>query len=184
MEIHLAPDLYSFPHFPRFTSTYILSVFRLKSGSKTNLLRHIRRVHDDIGEPSDNDLFPVLEEEGRAVSSEQDKENINSNSSSPNLRPESNDTTNKPINAPAKLNYHPSIFDEDEIAEKDADTAEPNVEDDGFELFSFLERGKNINLKKTISSFIMHKLLFWLKKFKFDFNAPGSWYKFKFNYFF
>ena len=148
MEIHLAPDLYSFPHFPRFTSTYILSVFRLVSGSKTNLLRHIRRVHDDIGEPSDNDLFPVHEEEGRVVSSEQDKENINSNSSSPNLRPESNDTSKKPINAPAKLNYHPSIFDDDEIPEKDADTAEPNVEDDGFELFSFLERGKNINLKK------------------------------------
>lgn len=148
MEIHLAPDLYSFPHFPRFTSTYIISVFRLISGSKTNLLRHIRRVHDDIGEPSDNDLFPVLEEEGRVVSSEQDKENINSNSSSPNLRPESNDTSKKPINAPAKLNYHPSIFDDDEIPEKDADTAEPNVEDDGFELFSFLERGKNINLKK------------------------------------
>ena len=148
MEIHLAPDLYSFPHFPRFTSTYIISVFRLISGSKTNLLRHIRRVHDDIGEPSDNDLFPVHEEEGRVVSSEQDKENINSNSSSPNLRPESNDTSKKPINAPAKLNYHPSIFDDDEIPEKDADTAEPNVEDDGFELFSFLERGKNINLKK------------------------------------
>ena len=148
MEIHLAPDLYSFPHFPRFTSTCILSVFRLVSGSKTNLLRHIRRVHDDIGEPSDNDLFPVHEEEGRVVSSEQDKENINSNSSSPNLRPESNDTSKKPINAPAKLNYHPSIFDDDEIPEKDADTAEPNVEDDGFELFSFLERGKNINLKK------------------------------------
>ena len=143
--LDLAPDFYSFPYFPRFT--HILSVIRLISGSKTNLLRHIRRVHDDIGEPSDNDLFPVLnpllEKEGRVVSSEQDKENINSNSSSPNLRPESNDTTNKPIDAPAKPNFQPSIFDEDEIAEKDADTAEPNVEDGDFELFSFLERGKN-----------------------------------------